>query len=72
MYMKAGSAGELGRQRGLEQIGFWQKLTAHPAYDGFWSEQAVDKVLAGAADGAYDAGVELVGPGGYLWGYGGV
>jgi putative CocE/NonD family hydrolase len=46
MYMKAGSAGELGRQRGLEQIGFWQKLTAHPAYDSFWSEQAVDKVLA--------------------------
>ena len=46
MYMKAGSAGELGRQRGMEQIGFWQKITAHPAYDGFWSEQAVDKVLA--------------------------
>ena len=46
MYMKAGSAGELGRQRGLEQIGFWQKLTTHPAYDSFWSEQAVDKVLA--------------------------
>ncbi len=46
MYMKAGSAGELGRQRNMDQIGFWKKLTEHPAYDAFWSEQAVDKILA--------------------------
>jgi uncharacterized protein len=47
MYMRAGSAGELARQRGMDQIGFWKKLAAHPAYDSFWSEQAVDKLLAG-------------------------
>ena len=47
MYMRAGSAGELGRQRGMEQIGFWRKLTEHPAYDKFWQDQAMDKVLAG-------------------------
>jgi len=46
MYMKAGSAGELGRQRNMDQIGFWYKVTKHPAYDSFWSEQAMDKVLA--------------------------
>jgi hypothetical protein len=46
IYMRAGSAGELGRQRGLEQIGFWKKVLAHPAYDAFWSDQALDKVLA--------------------------
>jgi predicted acyl esterase len=46
MYMKAGSAGELGRQRGLEQVGFWRKLVEHPAYDSFWQQQAVDKLLA--------------------------
>ncbi len=46
LYMRAGSAGELGRQHGVEQIGFWNKLLAHPAYDPFWSDQAVDKVLA--------------------------
>src|SRR5580692_5795936 len=46
MYMRAGSAGELGRQRGIEQIGFWQKLVEHPSYDAFWREQAVDKLLA--------------------------
>jgi hypothetical protein len=46
MYMQAGSAGELGRQRGLEQVGFWRKLVEHPAYDSFWQQQAVDKLLA--------------------------
>ncbi|MBE1160495.1 CocE/NonD family hydrolase [Dyella acidiphila] len=46
LFMQAGSAGELGRQYGMEQLGFWNKLVAHPAYDSFWSEQAVDKVLA--------------------------
>ncbi|HYE15641.1 MAG TPA: CocE/NonD family hydrolase, partial [Pyrinomonadaceae bacterium] len=46
MYMEAGSAGELGRRRGLEQLGFWRKLLEHPTYDAWWREQAVDKVLA--------------------------
>lgn len=46
MYMQAGSAGELGRQRGLEQTGFWRKILEHPAYDSFWQQQAVDKLLA--------------------------
>jgi hypothetical protein len=47
LFMQAGSAGDLGRQYGMEQLGFWRKLLAHPAYDAFWSDQAVDKVLAG-------------------------
>jgi len=46
MFMEAGSAGELGRLRGLEQVGFWRKLLEHPSYDAFWREQAVDRVLA--------------------------
>jgi uncharacterized protein len=46
MFMEAGSAGELGRRRGLEQVGFWRKLLEHPSYDSFWREQAVDKILA--------------------------
>ena len=46
MFMQAGSAGELGRRRGLEQMGFWNKILAHPSYDAWWSEQAMDKVLA--------------------------
>ncbi len=46
MWMQAVSAGELGRRRGLDQLGFWNKLVAHPAYDDFWRRQAVDKLLA--------------------------
>jgi putative CocE/NonD family hydrolase len=46
MFMEAGSAGELGRRRGLEQVGFWRKLLEHPSYDSFWQGQAVDKILA--------------------------
>ena len=46
LYMRAGSAGALGAQMGLEQTGFWRKVLAHPDYDAFWSGQAVDKLLA--------------------------
>jgi uncharacterized protein len=46
MFMQAGSAGELGRRRGLEQVGFWRKILDHPSYDAFWRDQAVDQILA--------------------------
>jgi hypothetical protein len=46
VYMDAGSAGELGRRHGLEQVGFWRKLLEHPSYDAFWQEQAMDRILA--------------------------
>ncbi len=46
IFMEATSAGELGRRRGLEQVGFWRKILEHPAYDAFWREQALDKLLA--------------------------
>jgi putative CocE/NonD family hydrolase len=46
MWMRAVSAGNLARERGLEQMGFWRKVIAHPAYDEFWQDQAVDKILA--------------------------
>ena len=45
-FLSSGSAGELGRRHGEEQLGFWQKILAHPAYDAFWQDQAVDKILA--------------------------
>ena len=46
LYMEAGSAGELGRRHGLEQVGFWRKLLEHPSYDSWWQQQAMDKILA--------------------------
>jgi putative CocE/NonD family hydrolase len=46
VFMQAESAGELGRNHGMEQLGFWRKLLEHPSYDAFWREQAMDKLLA--------------------------
>ncbi|HKZ72432.1 MAG TPA: CocE/NonD family hydrolase [Steroidobacteraceae bacterium] len=45
-YLRAGSAGAMAESRGLEQTGFWRALAEHPAYDSFWQNQAVDKLLA--------------------------
>ena len=45
-FLQAGSAGDLGKIHGLEQVGFWRKILEHPSYDAFWSDQAVDKILA--------------------------
>ena len=44
-FMAAGSAGELGREHGLEQVGFWRKILEHPSYDSWWREQAMDRIL---------------------------
>src|SRR3984893_18105513 len=46
VFMEAGSAGELGRRHGLEQVGFWRKVLEHPSYDAWWQQQAMDKTLA--------------------------
>ncbi len=46
-YLAAGSAGELAQRHGMEQVGFWRKILAHPSYDAFWRDQAVDRILSG-------------------------
>ena len=46
VFMQSVSAGQLGKLHGMEQLGFWNKLTAHPSYDEFWRDQAMDKILA--------------------------
>jgi len=45
-WLRAGSAGEMARLHGLEQVGFASKVMSHPAYDAFWQGQALDKILA--------------------------
>jgi putative CocE/NonD family hydrolase len=45
-YLRSVSAGALAEQHGLQQLGFWRKLVEHPAYDAFWREQAIDRILA--------------------------
>lgn len=45
-FLRAGSVGDYARANGLEQIPAWHKVSEHPAYDAFWREQALDKLLA--------------------------
>ena len=45
-YLAAGTAGNIAESRGLEQVGFWRKIIAHPTYDAFWRDQAMDRILA--------------------------
>jgi putative CocE/NonD family hydrolase len=45
-YLSAGSAGDYARLYGVDAFPFARKLMEHPAYDQFWQEQAVDKLLA--------------------------
>jgi putative CocE/NonD family hydrolase len=45
-WLSVGSAGAMARRHGLDQLGFANKLMQHPAYDAFWQDQALDKILA--------------------------
>jgi uncharacterized protein len=45
-FLKEGSTGDYAKNHGLDQLPFWKKISEHPAYDTFWSEQALDKTMA--------------------------
>jgi uncharacterized protein len=45
-FLDAGSAGDWANKNGFRQLGFWDRLSAHPAYDAFWQGQALDKAVA--------------------------
>jgi uncharacterized protein len=45
-WLTAGSANDMVRLHGLEQVGFTAKVLSHPAYDAFWQQQALDGILA--------------------------
>ena len=45
-FREVGSAGDWARKSGYDQLPFWQRMVAHPAYDSFWQGQALDKLLA--------------------------
>ncbi|MBL8143907.1 MAG: CocE/NonD family hydrolase [Acidobacteria bacterium] len=45
-FRQAGSTGAFATAAGLDQIPAWRKVAEHPAYDQFWQEQALDKVMA--------------------------
>jgi putative CocE/NonD family hydrolase len=45
-FREIGSAGDWAKKSGYDQLPFWQRMVAHPAYDSFWQGQALDKLLA--------------------------
>jgi putative CocE/NonD family hydrolase len=45
-FRRAGSAGDYVKAHGLDQFPWWKRVSEHPAYDVFWSGQALDKLMA--------------------------
>ncbi|TPG22562.1 CocE/NonD family hydrolase [Sphingomonas koreensis] len=44
-FLDAGSAGNWANEHGFKQLPWWNRLSAHPAYDAFWQDQALDKLV---------------------------
>ncbi len=44
-FLRAGALADYAKQAGFAQLGFWNKLRAHPAYDAFWQGQALDRLV---------------------------
>ncbi|BFI96498.1 MAG: CocE/NonD family hydrolase [Rhodanobacter sp.] len=44
-FLEAGSAGDYAVAHGFKQLPWWNRFSAHPAYDAFWQLQALDKLL---------------------------
>ena len=45
-WLSVWSVDEMAQKYGVDQVGYYRKVKAHPAYDSFWQSQAVDKLLA--------------------------
>jgi uncharacterized protein len=45
-FRRAGSTADYARAMGLDQLPWTRRVFAHPAYDAFWQEQALDKLVA--------------------------
>jgi putative CocE/NonD family hydrolase len=48
-FLAHGSTGDFARWMGEDQLPYWKTVEAHPAYDGFWQSQALDKLIAKTA-----------------------
>ena len=44
-FLRAGSADDFARSEDLDQLPYWKVMVDHPAYDGFWQSQALDKLI---------------------------
>lgn len=45
-YLRLGSVSDMVKRFGLDALPFVNKLLEHPAYDSYWQEQALDRILA--------------------------
>ena len=45
-FLRAGSTFDFAHLYGVDRLNFAKKIFEHPAYDGFWQEQALDRILA--------------------------
>jgi putative CocE/NonD family hydrolase len=45
-YLRAGSTSDFAHLYGVDQLNYTKKLFEHPAYDSYWQEQALDRILA--------------------------
>jgi len=45
-FLHAGSADAFAKAEGMETLPFWRVMVDHPAYDGYWQSQALDKLIA--------------------------
>ena len=46
VFLRAGSAGDFAKSRGLEQLPVTRRIHDHPAYDSYWQAQALEGILA--------------------------
>ena len=44
-FREVGSAGDWAKKSGYDQLPFWRRMSAHPAYDAFWQGQDLVRLL---------------------------
>jgi putative CocE/NonD family hydrolase len=44
--LRAGSMADFAKTFGVDQLNYSKKILEHPAYDSYWQEQALDRILA--------------------------
>lgn len=44
-WLKAGSVSDMARKIGVDKLPMFKKLVEHPAYDSYWQQQALDRIL---------------------------
>jgi putative CocE/NonD family hydrolase len=45
--LRAGSMADFAKAYGIDQLNYSKKVFEHPAYDSYWQEQALDRILGG-------------------------